>query len=95
MLAVQQRWLQQHLATIIFRAHAHPPHDGGGDRLAWLQRLDPNKFLRVHRSTIVRVDRVAAIGRNGADSWFAELTDGHRLAIGRTYRARVKVALKQ
>ena len=59
------------------------------------QRLDPSRFLRVHRSTIVRIDRIASIGRNGADAWFVELADGHRLAIGRTYRARVKAAIKQ
>ena len=59
------------------------------------QRLDSGIFLRVHRSTIVRIDRIARIGKDGAGNWFAELTDGHRLRVGRTYRARLKALVRE
>jgi len=59
------------------------------------QRLDPHKFLRVHRSAIVRIDRIAKIARDATGAGCLELVDGHRLRIGRTYRARVKSLLKR
>lgn len=54
------------------------------------QRLDPRAFLRIHRSAIVRTDRIARAGKDDGGNWFAELADGHRLRVGRTYRARLK-----
>jgi two-component system, LytTR family, response regulator AlgR len=54
------------------------------------QRLNPDWFIRLHRSTIVRRDRIARLGHDGAGAWHAELTDGKLARIGRTYLARVK-----
>jgi len=59
------------------------------------QRLDPAKFLRVHRSAIARIDRIARAGRDATGTWFVELADGHRLRVGRTYRERMKALLNQ
>ena len=59
------------------------------------QRLDPAIFLRVHRSAIVRTDRIARIGKDKAGNWFAELTDSHRLRVGRTYRTRLKALVRR
>jgi two-component system response regulator AlgR len=56
------------------------------------QRLDPGSFLRVHRSAIVQTDRIARIGKDGAGNWFAELRDGMRVRVGRTYRSRLKAS---
>lgn len=53
-------------------------------------RLDPEKFIRLHRSTIVRRDRIAGLKHDGLGVWSAELTDGTLQRIGRTYLARVK-----
>jgi two-component system LytT family response regulator len=49
-------------------------------------RLDPSRFVRIHRSTIVNIERVRQV-----QPWFQGesilfLIDGTRLAIGRTYR---------
>ncbi|MBV9880644.1 MAG: response regulator transcription factor [Gemmatirosa sp.] len=46
-------------------------------------RLDPRKFLRIHRAHIVNLDRVAAFRRVGRSQLVAELTDGTRLAVSR------------
>jgi len=59
------------------------------------QRLDPTAFLRVHRSAIVRTDRIARVGKDDMGNWFAELADGHRLRVGRTYRARLKALVRR
>ena len=48
-------------------------------------RLDPARFIRLHRSVIVRRDRVARLGHDRAGAWHAELVDGESVRIGRTY----------
>ena len=48
-------------------------------------RLDPARFIRLHRSTIVRRDGIAGLRHDGLGVWSAELTDGTALRIGRTY----------
>lgn len=53
-------------------------------------RLDPEQFIRLHRSTIVRRDRIAGLKHDGLGVWSAELADGSLQRIGRTYLARVK-----
>ena len=53
-------------------------------------RLDPERFIRLHRSTIVRRDRIAGLRHDGLGVWSVELVDGEAVRIGRTYLARVK-----
>ncbi len=53
-------------------------------------RLDPDRFIRLHRSTIVRKDRIAGLRHDGLGVWSVELVDGSVQRIGRTYLARVK-----
>ncbi|MES2497030.1 MAG: LytTR family DNA-binding domain-containing protein [Pseudomonadota bacterium] len=49
------------------------------------RRLDPVHFIRLHRSTIVRRDRIARLSHDGMGVWHAVLTDEERIRIGRTY----------
>jgi two-component system response regulator AlgR len=51
------------------------------------RRLDPAAFVRLHRSTIVRRDRISGFKHDGMGAWTAQLTDGKELRIGRTYLA--------
>lgn len=53
-------------------------------------RLDPARFIRLHRSTIVRRDCIAGLRHDGLGVWSAELADGNALRIGRTYLPRAK-----
>lgn len=53
-------------------------------------RLDPERFIRLHRSTIVRRDRIAGLKHDGLGVWSAQLVDGDLLRIGRTYLAKAK-----
>jgi two-component system LytT family response regulator len=57
--------------------------------------LDPQRFVRVHRSYIVNFERVARIEPYGKDSRLAILTDGTRLPVSRTGFARLKTLLDQ
>jgi two-component system response regulator AlgR len=54
------------------------------------QKLDPEMFVRLHRSTLVRRDRIVAFHHNSAGAWETELADGRRLKVGRTYLARAR-----
>lgn len=49
------------------------------------RRLDPTLFVRLHRSTIVRRDRIARLSHDGMGVWHAVLTDEEKIRIGRTY----------
>lgn len=53
-------------------------------------RLDPARFIRLHRSTIVRRDRITGFGHDRAGAWHAVLADGEQVRIGRTYQASAK-----
>lgn len=53
-------------------------------------RLDPQRFIRIHRSTILRRDRIHGLRHEGLGVWCVELADGTALRIGRTYLRRVK-----
>jgi two-component system LytT family response regulator len=56
-------------------------------------RLDPKKFLRVHRSTIVKIDKICEL-----QPWFHGefriiLDGGKQLMLSRNYRARLQKAI--
>ncbi len=53
-------------------------------------RLDPEMFIRVHRSTILRRDRIRGLRHEGLGVWSVELCDDTTVRIGRTYLARTK-----
>ena len=54
------------------------------------QRLDPAEFIRLHRSAIVRRDRIERLGHDGQGNWAAELAGAIQVKIGRTYLASVR-----
>lgn len=57
-----------------------------------LARLSPREFLRIHRSTVVRIDRIREVHR-----WFRGyqlvLSDGTRLTSGATYKTIIEESL--
>ncbi len=54
------------------------------------QRLDPENFIRIHRSCILRRDHVSGLRHEGLGVWSVETADGEALRIGRTYLPSVK-----
>ena len=54
------------------------------------ERLDPNLFIRIHRSCIVQRSHVSGLRHEGLGVWSAETADGEALRIGRTYLPAVK-----
>lgn len=55
--------------------------------------LDPARFVRIHRSAIVNLERVARIEPYGKESRIAILTDGTRLAVSKSGYARLLEAM--
>jgi two-component system response regulator AlgR len=53
-------------------------------------RLDPGRFIRIHRSTILRRDCIRGLRHEGLGVWSVELACGDALRIGRTYLRKVK-----
>jgi two-component system, LytTR family, response regulator len=49
-------------------------------------RLDPRQFARIHRSTIVNVDRVREIRPEWHGDFDVVLADGKTLRLSRSYR---------
>jgi two-component system, LytTR family, response regulator len=56
--------------------------------------LDPKQFVRIHRSCIVNIDRVAKIEPYTKDSRVAVLKDGARLPVSRSGYARLSEILR-
>ncbi|HYB54034.1 MAG TPA: LytTR family DNA-binding domain-containing protein, partial [Thermoanaerobaculia bacterium] len=54
-------------------------------------RLDPTRFLRIHRSTIVNTERIKEIQPLFNGAYGVLLKDGTRLTLSRGYRDRLKV----
>ena len=54
------------------------------------ERLDPQQFVRLHRSHIVRRDHIARLRHDGSGVWFAALADGGEIRIGRTFLANAR-----
>jgi len=53
------------------------------------ERLDPDAFLRVHRSSIVQVDRMAELHPMVAGDGILVLRDGTQVKLSRGYRRRL------
>jgi two-component system LytT family response regulator len=53
------------------------------------QRLDPGRFVRIHRSTLVNVERLKELQPYRKDDAVAILKDGTRLTVSRRYRSQL------
>jgi two-component system LytT family response regulator len=53
-------------------------------------RLDPDRFLRIHRSLIVNVDRLREVHTYGKGSYVLVLADGTQLTSSTGYRVEVE-----
>ena len=87
------RWLQaeRDYVRVHMSGHTHLVNAMLGDME---KALEGQPFLRVHRSAIVRRDKVRAVLRGRFSTPVLELDDGHRLSVGRKYREAVRTAFE-
>ena len=57
------------------------------------KRLDPRRYLRIHRSTVVNLDRVREVRPWVAGDCIVVLHDGTELRMSRRYRDRLEAAV--
>jgi len=55
--------------------------------------LDPARFVRIHRSHLLQVERLARLEMYAKDSWLAILADGTKLPVSRKGYDRLKALL--
>jgi len=64
-------------------------------RLSWLEAsLDPARFVRTHRSALVRIDLIREITAESAYSFSARLATGARVPVSRERLKRVEAAVR-
>ncbi len=56
-------------------------------------QLDPGKFLQIHRSTIVNLDRIKEMQPSFHGEHEVILRDGTRLTLSRSYRDKLQELL--
>lgn len=52
-------------------------------------KLDPRRFVRIHRSTIVNVDRIRELRGQDSGGYVVRLYDGTELKLSRSYQSQV------
>ena len=60
-----------------------------------LGQLDPDRYVRIHRSSVVDIQSIVGVRRRATGSYQAILRDGMILAVGRSYRAVVRRLIKR
>jgi two-component system LytT family response regulator/two-component system response regulator AlgR len=85
------KWLEaeRDYVRVHMNGHSHLVNAMLGDME---KALENQPFLRVHRSAIVRTDKVRAISRGRFSTPVLELEDGHCVPVGRKYRHAVRAA---
>jgi two-component system LytT family response regulator len=58
-------------------------------------RLDPMRFVRVHRSAVVNIERIVQLEARSHGEFDVVLQDGSRTRVSRTYRAQLEKRLDQ
>jgi two-component system LytT family response regulator len=65
------------------------------ETMATLERaLDTRRFARIHRSTIVNLDRIKQMDLWGSGDYMVRLADGTQLKLSRWYRDRLEARLR-
>jgi two-component system, LytTR family, response regulator len=57
------------------------------------ESLDPAKFLRIHRSYIINLERLKKVEPYGKDTHLAILADGARIPVSRSGYTRLREVL--
>jgi two-component system LytT family response regulator len=77
------------------RLHTGPRTHLIRETMATLERaLDTRRFARIHRSTIVNLDRIRQMDLWGSGDYMVRLADGTQLKLSRWYRDRLEARMK-
>ena len=62
---------------------------------ALLGRLDPTRFVRIHRSVVINTDRIKELRPRGHSDYTVVLRDGTAVPLSRAYRTQLEGWLRQ
>ncbi|MCC7042223.1 MAG: response regulator transcription factor [Acidobacteria bacterium] len=62
---------------------------------ALLGRLDPTRFVRIHRSVVINTDRIKELRPRGHSDYTVVLRDGNAVPLSRAYRTQLEGWLRQ
>ncbi|HEV2835828.1 MAG TPA: LytTR family DNA-binding domain-containing protein, partial [Pyrinomonadaceae bacterium] len=78
------------------KLHVGPKSHLLRERMSDLEgRLDPAKFVRIHRSTIVNLDRIKELHPHFNGDYIVVLEDGRQLRLSRTRREHLEAKLSR
>jgi two-component system, LytTR family, response regulator len=78
------------------RLHAHGESHLLRETMSRIEeKLDPRFFLRIHRSTIVNIERIKELQQQFHGDYLVVLKSGQRLTLSRSYRDRVQGLLDE
>ena len=58
------------------------------------KKLDPAKFIRIHRSSLVRIDAIRELQSWSAHEWLAVMANGRKYIVSRAHRERLKEIMR-
>jgi two-component system, LytTR family, response regulator len=70
------------------------PHFVRDTMKAFMAKLNPDRFIRVHRSVIVNIDQVQKLEPHGHGEYLITLRDGSRVTSSRAYSERLHALLR-
>jgi two-component system LytT family response regulator len=86
-------WIES--ANNYVQLHCGTKHFLLGETLTSLaERLNPHKFVRIHRGRIVNLSRITAVHPLFSGTYEIELIGGTRISTGRQYREQIQALLK-
>jgi two-component system LytT family response regulator len=74
------------IAVCMSGAAGYMPRESIGDLSG---KLDPHRFVRIHRSSVVNLDRIREIYRDGQSEGSIVLTTGATLRMSRSGRQKL------
>jgi len=90
--AAEIEWIQA--AANYVHLHCREQNYSVREKISSLEEFLPsNKFIRIHRSIIVNLDKVREIQPCGAGEFIVLLNSGRELPLGRTYRPAVEATV--
>jgi two-component system, LytTR family, response regulator len=87
-------WIEaaDNYVTLHVGGNAYPARE----TMSRLEReLDPERFVRIHRSAIVQVDRIKELLPDFHGDFVVVLRNGARVTLSRTYRRKVEAILRR
>jgi two-component system, LytTR family, response regulator len=80
-----------HSQANYIEVHAGPHSYSLRQPISWIQeQLDPKKFIRVHRSYIVKINCIKSITHLSSGKYSLLLNNGKSIQCGRTYKMKLK-----